>query len=86
MQLRGNSSGDEGAELVYRSSLRIARDQQASAWELRSATSLAHLLTRQDRRNEALDLLGSVYSQFKEGFETADLKSARSLIGHLTSD
>jgi class 3 adenylate cyclase/tetratricopeptide (TPR) repeat protein len=63
--------------------LRIARRQQAKAYELRAATSLARLWGEQGRRTEARDLLAPVYGWFTEGFDTADLKEAKALLGEL---
>ena len=42
--------------------------------------SLARLRQRQHRVAEARELLGSVYGRFTEGFATADLREARSLL------
>jgi hypothetical protein len=39
--------------------------------------------TRQDRRAEGKRILASVYDRFTEGFETADLLSARNLLEEL---
>jgi predicted ATPase len=71
------------AATCFHHALSIARNQQAKAWELRAATSLARLWQRQDKRQEAYDLLAPVYSWFTEGFDTADLKEAKSLLAEL---
>ncbi len=57
--------------------------QQALSWELRTATSLARPWRDQNRAAEARELLGSVYDRFTEGFDTADLRQAKSLLEHL---
>jgi predicted ATPase len=57
-----------------------AQSQQAKAWELRAATSLAKLWQQQGKRTEAYDLLAPVYGWFTEGFDTADLKDAKALL------
>jgi predicted ATPase/class 3 adenylate cyclase len=80
------SSGSQGghAEECYRNAIETAQRQQARSWELRAATSLAHLLGNQGRRAEAQELLAPIYGWFTEGFDTADLKEAKALLGELT--
>jgi predicted ATPase len=46
-------------------------------------TSLARLRRVQGRIKEARELLAPVYDRFIEGFETADLRAAKALIGEL---
>jgi predicted ATPase/DNA-binding winged helix-turn-helix (wHTH) protein len=64
-------------------SLAVARQQSALAWELRSATALARLLSENGQRDEARNTLAPVYNRFTEGFETADLRVAHRLIHDL---
>ena len=45
--------------------------------------SIARLRRKQDRREEARDLLGLAYGHFTEGFATADLKRAKQLLAEL---
>jgi predicted ATPase len=71
------------AEASFRKAIAIARAQQAKSWELRAATSLARLLARQGRREEARALLAPLYHWFIEGFDTADLIAAKSLLEQL---
>jgi len=51
-------------------------------------TSRRHLPPRlwrsQDKTGEAHDLLGPVYDWFTKGFDTADLKDAKALLGELS--
>jgi class 3 adenylate cyclase/predicted ATPase len=68
------------AEASFRKALDIASEQQAKSWELRAATSLARLLVRQGRREEAHALLAPIHDWFTEGFDTADLKAAKALL------
>jgi predicted ATPase len=53
---------------------------QAKAWELRATTSLARLLARQGRHDEARAMLAKIYNWFTEGFDAADLKDAKALL------
>jgi predicted ATPase len=71
------------ADSCYVESLRWARRQGALSWELRTATSLARLRQRQGRTAEALNDLQPVYARFTEGFHTADLMAANTLLGAL---
>jgi predicted ATPase len=71
------------AELCFRHALDVSRRQQAKSLELRAATCLARLWQSQDKRQEAHDLLASVYAWFTEGFDTADLQEAQALLDGL---
>lgn len=70
------------AENLFRQALDWARRQGALSWELRAATSLARLHARR-RSGDAASLLQSVYDRFTEGFDTADVKSAKTLLEDL---
>jgi len=76
------SNKDEAATALERA-LTVARSQQARMWELRASTSLARLWSDQGKRARARDLLAPVYSWFIEGFETPDLKAAKTLLDAL---
>jgi predicted ATPase len=82
-QLLLRQGHSEAAEELYRKALSIAEEQEAKLWELRAATSLARLWDEQGRRAEARELLAPVYEWFTEGFETADLKETKALLGEL---
>jgi class 3 adenylate cyclase/tetratricopeptide (TPR) repeat protein len=75
----------EGAERNYIASLDWARQQQAKSLELRTATSYAGLMRDQGRASEAYDLLAPIYGWFTEGFDTVDLKQARTLLDGLAA-
>jgi tetratricopeptide (TPR) repeat protein len=70
----------EEAQRALEQALRTAQRQEAKAYELRAATSLARLWGEQGRRAEARELLAPVYGWFTEGFDTADLKEAKALL------
>ena len=71
------------AEQNFHRALTIARAHQSRSLELRAATSLARLWRDQGKRAQAHDLLAPVYRWFTEGFDTADLKEAKGLLGEL---
>jgi class 3 adenylate cyclase/predicted ATPase len=73
------------AETYFERALAVARKQQAKAWELRAAMSMARLKRDQGKRDEARDLLAPVYGWFTEGFDTLDLKQAKALLDELAS-
>src|SRR5437899_1927230 len=71
------------AQAHFEHSLTLARAQQAKSWELRAAMSLARLLSDQGKRQTARDLLAPIYDWFTEGFDTSDLRKAKTLLGEL---
>jgi predicted ATPase/DNA-binding winged helix-turn-helix (wHTH) protein len=78
--LEGLPAAVETAEQCFRRALDVARDQGALSWELRSAMSLARLWHGQQRVSQARKLLAPVYRRFTEGFGTADLVTAKTLL------
>jgi predicted ATPase len=52
---------------------------------LRATTSLAQLLAKQCKRDEARAMLAEIYNWFSEGFDTADLKEAKALLDQLNA-
>jgi predicted ATPase len=81
--LRQPGMPQEEAETWMQRALDVARRQQAKSLELRAAMSLARLWQSQGKRQEAYDLLAPVYNWFTEGFDTADLKEAKTLLDEL---
>jgi class 3 adenylate cyclase/tetratricopeptide (TPR) repeat protein len=73
----------EEAEAQLRASIDWACRQHAKSWELRSSTTLAELLVARGQGDAASALLAPVYGWFKEGFDTHDLKSARTTLESL---
>jgi predicted ATPase/DNA-binding winged helix-turn-helix (wHTH) protein len=58
----------------------MAREQGALFWELRVALSVARLRVSQGRHHEGRASLAPVYDRFTEGFATADLQAARTML------
>jgi predicted ATPase len=73
------------AEAYFERALAVAREQQAKSWELRAAMSMARLWRDQGKRQQAHELLATIYGWFTEGFDTLDLREARSLLDALAS-
>jgi predicted ATPase len=81
--LEGTHEATAAAEDHFLQALDWARRQGALSWELRCATSLARAKHEQQRTGEAHELLSAVYDRFTEGFDTADLKTAKALLSSL---
>jgi predicted ATPase len=79
------SGGSSEAETCFRRAIEIARRQSAKSLELRATTSLARLLDKEGRQDEARRMLSEIYGWFTEGFKTADLKDAKALLDELSS-
>ena len=71
---------DTAAEQSFHQALEVARQQDALAWELRAAMSLARLWRGQRRVSPARKLLEPVYRRFTEGFGAVDLVAAKALL------
>jgi predicted ATPase len=82
--LQGGSGAAATAEDHYQQALGWARRQGALSLELRAGMSLARLWQSHTRSKEARGLLVPVYDRFTEGFDTSDLKAAKSLIDDLS--
>lgn len=83
LSMHGAPGGVEKAEACFRQALDWAAGQKALSWELRAAASLARLLQDRDRPADAITCLQPIYHRFTEGFDTADLRAARTLLGDL---
>ncbi|MGO4376788.1 winged helix-turn-helix domain-containing protein [Pseudoduganella sp. RAF19] len=71
---------EDRAEDLFQRALEQARSQNALAWELRAAMSLARLWLSQERADEAGALLRPVLERYTEGHNTADLRAAAALL------
>jgi predicted ATPase/DNA-binding winged helix-turn-helix (wHTH) protein len=68
------------AEDCFNQAAQLAHQQGALFWELRVALSVSRLRVSQGRLHEARAPLASVYDRFTEGFATADLQAARTML------
>jgi class 3 adenylate cyclase/tetratricopeptide (TPR) repeat protein len=74
----------DNAENAFVKALEVAREHGAKSWELRTAISLAGFWQSRDKESEARDLITPIYEWFREGFDTSDLRAAKSLLEHLS--
>jgi hypothetical protein len=82
--LAGLTPDDEtAAESTLLRGRNEAREQDTPGWGLRIASDLAGLWVKQGRRTEARTLLVGEYERFTEGFETRDLRVAKTLLTSL---
>jgi predicted ATPase len=83
--LRQHESNAADAGGCFEHAIEIAREQGAKSLEPRTTMSLARLLAKQGRRDEARAMLSEIYGWFTEGFDTADLKDAKALLNELSA-
>jgi predicted ATPase len=77
------SGKQDAAEAYFARALDVAVAQQAKAFELRAATSMARLWCDQGKPDKARDVLLPVYSWFTQGLDTLDLRQAKALLDTL---
>ncbi len=82
-ELRLKQGQVEMAEGDFREAIALAQQMGAKVLQLRATVSLAPLLAKQGRRDEARATLADIYDWFTEGFDTADLKDAKALLDEL---
>jgi len=79
----GVRSPELEAEECFLKALEIARRQQAKSLELRAVMSLSRLWQQQGKNAEARQMLAEIYGWFTEGFDTKDLRDAKTLLAEL---
>ena len=83
--LRKNNSTAAEGQRCFERAIEVARKQSGKSFELRATTSLARLLASQGHREDARAKLAEIYNWFTEGFDTADLIEAKTLLDELNS-
>jgi class 3 adenylate cyclase/predicted ATPase len=78
------SEAEKRAENYLCEAVELARRQNAKSLELRAAMSLSRLWQQQGKKSDACQLLAMIYGWFTEGFATADLQEAKSLLEKLS--
>jgi predicted ATPase len=81
--LSQDDSNTAEAQRCFERAIEVARKQSAKSLELRATMSLARLLVRRDKRDEARAMLAELYGWFTEGFDTADLIDAKTFLDEL---
>jgi len=81
--LEGSVGTALAAEDYFQQALDWARRDGTLSYELRAAFSVGRLWRDQGRGAQARDLVASVFRRFTEGFETADLRTAKRLLDEL---
>jgi adenylate cyclase len=72
------------AETSFERAIEVARQQRARSWELRATVSLCRLWQQQGQHTMAYEHLSAIIDQFSEGWDTTDMREARSLHEELT--
>jgi len=76
---------ERDAESHFLRAVEIARRQRARTLELRATVGLCRLWVSQGKVVEAYAALTAIYGWFTEGFETPDLRAAKSLLDELAT-
>ncbi len=70
-------------EECFQKDIAGAHRQSAKALELRAVMSLSRLWQQQGKKKQACQKLAKAYGWFREGYDTADLQEARTLLEEL---
>jgi hypothetical protein len=81
----GREPEQANAEAVLVRSLDIARRQDAKAWELRTATTLASFYGASGRFHEARSALEPAFKHFSQGIGTRDVEAATKVLSELAA-
>ena len=71
--------------LYSRSPLPFSETGEDCLVECGFSMSLAQLLDKESKRDEARTMLAEIYGWFTEGFDTADLRDAKALLDQLSA-
>jgi class 3 adenylate cyclase/predicted ATPase len=75
---------EKEAEDCFQQAIDIARHQSMKSLELRAVMSLSRLWRQQGKTEEARRMLAELYGWFTEGFDTADLRAAETLLEEMS--
>ena len=83
--LASSSDNAAEAESLYQDAVTIAQEVHGPMMELRAAMRLSRLWQNQGKKGQARQLLSDAYSTITEGFTTADMREANTLLATLSS-
>ena len=78
--LQASGKQDSLVEKEFKKALKLAKDQSARTYEIRSTMDIARLWHQQKKSEQAFELLKNCFDSFTEGFDSVDLKEARHLM------
>ncbi len=76
----GNAAEAEG---LFQVAMNFAQEMNVPAFELRAALKLCRLWQRQNKIEQARELLNAAYTKITEGFDTFDMKQAQTVLEQL---
>jgi predicted ATPase len=82
--LSHSAENQSEAKACFHQALEVARRQSAKSLELRAVMSLSRLWQKQGKQEKARQMLAEIYGWFTEGFDTTDLKEAKTLLEELS--
>jgi class 3 adenylate cyclase/tetratricopeptide (TPR) repeat protein len=82
--LRKGAAHIDEAKSCFGRAIEIAARQAAKSYELRATMSLARLHAQQGHREDARRMVMEIYNWFSEGFDTGDLKEAKTMLDELS--
>ena len=77
---KSRSGVQREAEKCFLQAIDIARHLSMKSLELRAVMSVSRLWKQQGKTTEARQMLAEIYGWFTEGFDTADLREAKTLL------
>ena len=84
--LKSAAASPAEAESCFQEAVGLARRQKARTFELRAVMSWCRLWQRQGKSAEARRMLAEMYGWFSEGFDTVDLRAAKTLLEELQDE
>ncbi len=83
--LLAQGADKDEVEKHYKQAIEVARQLESKSLELRAVLSLSRLWQKQGKREDAAQMLAKIYGWFTEGFDTADLQEAKTLLEELAN-